>query len=269
MCVIMAIERIFPNLKLLELAEKENGDGGGIAWIQDGLVHWEKGLKAKEIHKIGKETKGPWIVHFRWASSGATVPGLTHPFPITSKAGTHIKGTANSVLFHNGTLEDSQKNDLMFMALSRHTSKIPEGNWSDSRVLAYAYYHLGEAILQFIEWDQRVAVLDKDHGIKMYGWWHTLNNSNLRLSSPIRALEKKKEEKKDSKTSNTVIVSNTSKQRIQQWASENNYVENSEGKWIKNGSDPEFELVDGIFRPKKETKLIECKSENVSTFPGC
>lgn len=256
MCVIMAIERIFPDLKLLEMAEKENDDGAGIAWIQDGLVHWEKGLKAKDIHKIGKSTPAPWIVHFRLMSSGTMSKNLTHPFPITPKAGTHLKGTANSVLFHNGTLENDEQ--IMFAALSRNRNKIPEGEWSDSRVLAYAYYHLGEGILNFIGWSQKVAVLDKDLGICTYGYWAVANNSNMKLSSPIKALEpKKKEEKKKG----NVTVTSSSADRIQNWAREHNYSSStSSSGWTKRPGDPDFEMIDGVFRPKKnDVKLIESK----------
>lgn len=253
MCVIMAIERKFPDLKLLELAEKENDDGAGIAWIQDGLVHWEKGLTAKEVHKIGMSTPAPWVVHFRMMSSGTNSKNLTHPFPITPKAGTHLKGTANSVLFHNGTLENDEM--IMFTALNRNRHKIPEGDWSDSRVLAYAYYHLGEGILNFIGWTQRVAVLDKDLGICTYGYWATTNNSNLKLSSPIKALEKKKEDKKTTVT--TMSSSNTTK--IQNWAKEHNYSSSSQTGWVRGPNDPEFEMVDGVYRPKR-VRLIEDKS---------
>ena len=43
------------------------------------------------------------VIHFRWASVGGVDADLCHPFPVTRKAETDLFGTAEAVLFHNGT----------------------------------------------------------------------------------------------------------------------------------------------------------------------
>ena len=49
MCVIVVAETSFPAYDDLKLFELANGDGAGVAWREDGIVHWRKNLKASEI----------------------------------------------------------------------------------------------------------------------------------------------------------------------------------------------------------------------------
>ena len=49
MCVIMKYTKDsgFPKEETLKSAEMLNKDGGGIAWIDNGKVKWEKGMRGE------------------------------------------------------------------------------------------------------------------------------------------------------------------------------------------------------------------------------
>lgn len=90
----------------LRAMEADNPHGAGVAWAADGQLHFRRGLTAAEI--LAMQASGvltlPYALHFRWATQGAAVPELTHPFPLGPRAlGGELTGTADQLLIHNGT----------------------------------------------------------------------------------------------------------------------------------------------------------------------
>ncbi len=169
MCVIIACEKTYPSMQTLESAESLNQDGGGIAWIEKGIVHYKKGLSmdAKQIYKITQKIQLPFIIHFRITSVGSTKPALCHPFPITHKAETSLLGTAKAVIFHNGTWTDWEH--CMLATLLDKQVKMPRGSWSDSRAMAFIAAHTNKKILKKIVtgWNKMAILTPK--GIEYYG----------------------------------------------------------------------------------------------------
>lgn len=120
MCVIITSpgreER--PSLRQLELCERANPHGSGLAWLEGRMVRYAKHATAREIHRHLRSVAGPVIVHFRIASVGGIRPELCHPFPVTHRAELRDSGRARAVLFHNGTWREysrvQQKLQLTF-----------------------------------------------------------------------------------------------------------------------------------------------------------
>lgn len=187
MCVIFCIDDgKFPDLETLKSAESLNSHGAGIAYIKNGTVHYEKGIDSARIHtlikngNIGKKA----IIHFRIASIGDVSKKLCHPFPISPDAELHLSGIApNGVLFHNGTLRDYDEYALGF--IKNYGVALPNGQLSDSRVMAWLTNFYGSSWLRLLE-DQKIAILTKD-GIKKFGKWtkfkgHDVSNDYFDMS---------------------------------------------------------------------------------------
>jgi hypothetical protein len=171
MCVAIACREELPSYDTLKHCEEANGDGGGIAWLEKGMVRWQKNLKAKEIRHLidEREIKPPCLIHFRIATAGGKRPELCHPFPISRQAPTALAGTANAVLVHNGhwwhwgtaILEDAIASDR----------QVAKGPWSDSRAMAWMAARNGFEVLNFIADQQRIGVLEKSGRITLWGDW--------------------------------------------------------------------------------------------------
>lgn len=171
MCVIMCCDEKtgWPTLDSLLDAEQMNGHGGGIAYIgKDGQIHYEKGISAKDIHAIiSSGIKLPAVIHFRIATVGGVNPFLCHPFEITNQSALRKKGKCEAVLFHNGHWDEWQ--DRCFDALIAKNTKLPSGDFSDSRAMAWLASQYGTTIFNLIaSKDNKVAILSK-HGIQKFG----------------------------------------------------------------------------------------------------
>lgn len=166
MCVIIATYKK-PSLKLLQQAESANLDGGGMAWLADGKVHWKKGITALEIHALTKELEPPFICHFRIATIGGTGKGLTHPFPIGG--GVALEGkTKGAVLFHNGHYRDWE--ERVFSNLANDV--YPSGPMSDTRAIAWLSKSWGVNWLDLIAGNSnKFAVLHANGRIDYHGHW--------------------------------------------------------------------------------------------------
>lgn len=165
MCVIAVCEKKLPSLEDLQKMESANGDGAGVAWIENGLVHWRKNLKAEEILDVPFTL--PVAIHFRMASIGGVRPELCHPFVVSAQANTDLVGaTKKAVLMHNGHWGEWRQ--FCRNALRKVKGKIPGGSWSDTRALAWLTHIYGPGFLEISE--QKVALISPK-GITLYGAW--------------------------------------------------------------------------------------------------
>lgn len=167
MCVIVLVdsEARRPSETMIDLMWTKNPDGGGAAWREeeDGeptMVCWEKGLMKEAGRARMKELAAtlpiPYILHMRIATIGGIVPNMTHPFPIHAEGLNVLKGkTQGSVLFHNGTYSDWDK-DVKSLAISTGTP-IPSGKWSDSRGLAWICSVIGNGFMDLLPTQKGLA----------------------------------------------------------------------------------------------------------------
>jgi predicted glutamine amidotransferase len=164
MCIAIVCDSGKPTLEQLKNSEITNHDGGGIAWVEGGKVHWKKNISAQEIYQISQAKDLPQLIHFRLASVGGINPYLCHPFPVTITADPELEGEADAVLIHNGGYTNWNK---MLMDLITIHKIVPRGPISDTRVMAMFAAHVGNTeVLQYF--DEKIAVLKKDKTTEIY-----------------------------------------------------------------------------------------------------
>lgn len=178
MCVIICIEDgKYPSKTTIEDAEMMNSHGGSIAWLDlNGKKYYRKGIKAKIINKIINNELKPKgiktaIIHFRIASVGTVNKLLCHPFEITNRVELNLSGDnmKADLLFHNGTWSDYAEEMLTFLSNTGKPLLIPQGEYSDSRVMAYLAKHLGvKQMTKLVKGWNKIAILTS-HGIDKYG----------------------------------------------------------------------------------------------------
>ncbi len=180
MCIIIVTEE-YPTLDLLKECESSNKDGGGIAWRENGKIHWKKGLTAQEVFDITQVKSAPFAIHFRIATVGPSTPAYTHPFPTDGSLA--LEGVSDRVLFHNGTWKDWQ--DKVWEAIPEFHTKFPDQPWSDSRAMAWLTGVYGPNILNIIEGYQKIYLFDVDpEKTMMIGKWEDLTEKT-KLSHSI------------------------------------------------------------------------------------
>lgn len=176
MCIIYATEGkdSRPTLQELKDGYRRNDDGAGLAYIEGSVVKFRKsrtGYDLESLKRFIDSVDGPMLIHFRFTSSGVTSDKLAHPYPITTDSAliNAIQGEADQVFMHNGTLDEREWRQTL---LGTDLSKLPRGQWNDSKALAYllAYYN-NDAILNLFDDENRFAVLSPDAGIELYGDW--------------------------------------------------------------------------------------------------
>ena len=185
MCVILQCDKSIPKKDMLDNANKKNPHGGGFAYIKDGLVHWEKGMHvnakyvAKYVKKHKLTAKNKLIVHFRIATHGEVNNMMCHPFPLgLDKSGQAVKNktsgtTAIGVMFHNGVWEEYDQFAVK-LAFNSHNIRIPDGDMSDSSIMAWCASHKGVNFLEFT--GEKVIVLSPN-GITRFGeGWIDIDN---------------------------------------------------------------------------------------------
>jgi predicted glutamine amidotransferase len=167
MCVIFACLK-HKSVKLdVKLAFKDNPDGAGIAWRQNGKVMWSKGLTLKQTLEAVEALEPPYVLHFRSASSGSLDNRLCHPFPVEDGGGLELEGATKSVLFHNGTFK-GWRGLLIQLATSHKNWQIPDGIWSDTRAMAILANNLGRNFLALTT--QKVCLFETTKTY-LYGSW--------------------------------------------------------------------------------------------------
>ena len=165
MCVILEFQDNKPeeiSKELLKSAEAHNKHGGGIAWIDNGIVKWEKGMHvtAEYIDKLIKKEniQQPFVVHFRIATHGAVDTPLCHPFALSPESDDTASSGSDpvGVLFHNGVWGDYRTMGLKAVT-SIENARVPDGDTSDSRIMAWLVRFYGISYLSLI--NEKVAVL--------------------------------------------------------------------------------------------------------------
>ena len=182
MCVIIEFSDNKPEeitKELLSNAESHNKHGGGIAWIEGDVVKWEKGMHvtAEYIDTLIKEKniQQPFVVHFRIATHGAIDTPLCHPFALSPEVDELSSSGSDpiGVLFHNGVWSDYRAMALKTLT-SRTDAKIPDGDISDSRIMAWLVRYYGISYLGFIQ--EKGSVLTPKGLIEFGSGWTDVKN---------------------------------------------------------------------------------------------
>ena len=168
MCVIVVAETARPSQALVRAAIHANPDGNGIAWVEGRKVAWIKGLDDDALVQACATAPLPFIAHARIASVGGKTKELCHPFPVVEGLGLDkLSGFAPLALFHNGHWNDWKS--ALLNALTAQGKKLPRGQWSDTRAMAYLAYRYGADALTLLPTGQRIATLDARGEVMTYG----------------------------------------------------------------------------------------------------
>jgi hypothetical protein len=188
MCVIAFVEKDGkrPSADQIKQMYERNPEGAGIAWREaDGkkkqirtIIH--KGLNLEEILELSAKVPTPFVTHFRISTCGDKFSKrLTHPFVVDAESPLLLHGSISQpVLFHNGSWTNWE-NKILDLAI-KGGWKIPEGNWSDSRAMAWAAAMAGFGILEFI--NEKALVFGTDF-IKMFGRGWTRHSDGFIVSN--------------------------------------------------------------------------------------
>lgn len=193
MCVIAVVKKTLPTLATLKAMQAANDDGAGVAWAQNGMVHYRKGLAPAAILALVKSVRKPVIIHFRLATIGGTSVPLCHPFPMEASAPLHTRGTAKAVLFHNGHMTGWEA--PLVAAYAGRGQNLPSGPWSDSRALAALCGMAGPNVLDILGGGSgstsynRFALLDGAGNVQLKGGWTKyqgmdVSNTNFCYTAP-------------------------------------------------------------------------------------
>jgi hypothetical protein len=176
MCVIMLAQRVRPTEEMIDKAWDYNKDGAGFAWRQGNEVHFEKGImEVGRVKELCAELPMPYVVHFRVASVGGVKQTLTHPFIVSKDAPLPLVGkTKGGVLFHNGHWGDWNAKALE--AAIHSNTRIPTGDWSDTRAIAWMISIYGAGFMEFLPTQRGVYFTAKDMDVFTGPGWIRVND---------------------------------------------------------------------------------------------
>lgn len=130
MCIAIAKPHgiAIPSKKILETCWKNNPDGAGFAFNDNGKVVIHKGFMDftsfytdfEQCNKIYNFKNRGVLIHFRIATHGAVNGAMTHPFPIHADEGALSKPVfrSNYAVIHNGIISLTSSNAQKSQGLS-------------------------------------------------------------------------------------------------------------------------------------------------------
>lgn len=180
MCVIMVANLARPTEEMIDRAWDKNDDGAGIAWREKNSkgeveVHFRKGIMDLEIIKaLCFKVPLPYVVHFRIASVGGKCESLTHPFPVSKRAPLMLAGhTKGCVLFHNGHWNGW--NDKALDAAIHSNTPLPDGDWSDTRAMAWLVSLYGPSVMDMLSTQRGVLFSPTETSMFTGPGWFKIN----------------------------------------------------------------------------------------------
>lgn len=191
MCVIAIATQRRMSLPAMRECNAYNPHGIGVSWVQDGKVHYRKGIQfSNEAHELLKDVPLPHVIHFRYATVGKVKPELCHPFVIRRDVPNFTIGrTTKTVLFHNGTIKDIE----VFAKLAG-ASRLKTD--SDSRIMAKICANRGQFLLEHVaertkknQYPNKFVTMNRVGDITIHGEFYRhngINYSNLRWRNNVR-----------------------------------------------------------------------------------
>ena len=181
MCIILHVttDQSRPSKELLSNCEQFNPHGVGIAFIDPSnpaQVRYAKFAKLNDdIIAFLQIVPVPYVIHFRFATSGDRSIAMSHPYPIESSVPIDVSGYAASVLFHNGVVSEYMELLLKHGDLHSFTHET----FNDTSVIAHLVSIYGT---RFCTWfsdknQNRFAVCDSKDStmcVTRYGIWHEI-----------------------------------------------------------------------------------------------
>lgn len=167
MCIIIIAENKNIPQDLIQKAMITNPHGSGFGWHEKNKNYWQKKITTiNEALEINEKLKPPYIFHARISTCSHSL-SLTHPFIIAPHSPLTKKGSSlKPLFFHNGHIQNWLELTRTFFLFNN--VKMPKGEWSDSRLLAFIIATKGKNIINLFE--GKFLIFDKGH-VKTYGKW--------------------------------------------------------------------------------------------------
>lgn len=168
MCII-AIKKAnhpLPEPKIMERMFKNNPDGAGFCYTQNGEVRIQKGYMTYEsfeeaLKKVLERIdtySAPMIFHFRISTHGGVNPSLCHPFPMSRNI-PDLKRTEASTqlaICHNGVIPIKTRKDVSdtMEYIARHLCKRHKRDkefYKNKRQRDIIFSEIGSSKLAFLD----------------------------------------------------------------------------------------------------------------------
>lgn len=159
-----------------------NGDGFGMAWIENGQIKTFKSLSQdanrlyKRYLKTFESSENPMLLHFRISTSGGINIENTHPFSVSP----------NLVFMHNGIISglgNALEND------TRHFNRLFLQNIRERDILGnnavqnLIGHRIGHSKLVFLNAQGKTAIINQNLGVEeIDGNWYS--NSSYSYGAP-------------------------------------------------------------------------------------
>lgn len=172
MCIIAFTKTRQLNRNEFDNCWDSNPDGFGMAYVNKGVLLFEKGIMEKEKAWDAYQAvkKHRVVMHFRIKTAGAICPELTHPFLVTDTSPTLTKYEGKDhILFHNGCIWNWEEDCLKFI-LNKEKGGRVTGHMSDSRFLALLMSGADEqSMCDFLKKESGKFVLMNNKNINLIG----------------------------------------------------------------------------------------------------
>ena len=166
MCVIAIYRAKREKNENLRMMAIDNPDGTGAIWYnKEGIPCYKKGLTINQVLEMNKTLPMPYAFHFRITTVGHNKL-LTHPYEVTKESKLAMEGSADQLLMHNGHWSDWNE-AILNNALCTGVNP-PDGDWSDSRAMAYLGGQVGTNVLKMLT-GQKIALFKKGRSIQVLG----------------------------------------------------------------------------------------------------
>lgn len=168
MCII-AIKKAnhpLPEAKIMERMFKNNPDGAGFCYCQNGEVIIQKGYMTyeafKEALKMVSERidtySAPMIFHFRISTHGGVNPSLCHPFQMSRNISDlkRLTGSTSLAIVHNGIIPIKTRKDVSdtMEYITRHLYKRYKRDrdfYKNKRQREIIHSEIGSSKLAFLD----------------------------------------------------------------------------------------------------------------------
>lgn len=193
MCIIAYKQRetAFPTKETLKTCFRNNPDGAGFMYANNGAVTIHKGfMNFKAFWNALRDARAvtgdniPYVMHFRITTQAGTRPDCCHPFPLSSKMDDlrKLKNRAKIGIAHNGIIQITSNN---YSKTITHNDTMEFITEYLSLIIDKPDYYTDKKTLAIITklCDSRLAILDGDGHCELIGHGWTKDENGVIYSN--------------------------------------------------------------------------------------
>jgi len=170
MCIVAICKERKMTEKEFKNCFKSHSDGFGVAWNNGTVNKYRKGfMEVEEAWKYYNTyvKTFPHVAHFRTGTSGSEIPELTHPYLVDDVASTDTTFEGKKPLIFQNGVTAQWKSTLLEVCLQKGI-EVPDGEWSDTRMLALAVRFLGKNVLPLLDTTSKFVHMSSEGYITVY-----------------------------------------------------------------------------------------------------